>query len=243
MQYDTKDLRDGRKKLGMDGAGSYSNLQKQTWAELPWIEMPQKAALRSTIADERNLDRAEGYDLLRTRVLPEVTARNWRRIGISQARPGPAAPLTALNLALSEARRAERKVVLVDLDFSRQAVRARLGQPLRSDHQGIHLGRLAEQLALITIDAPAAEAATLLMDQAFLKGLEAGLTSLTPDCMIFHLPPILEGDAGLAALPLVQSVLLAIDGRKDKAADLRRCEAYITPCCPVLGLFLHDGEA
>nr|WP_111299612.1 hypothetical protein [Paracoccus saliphilus] len=227
----------------MDGAGSHSNLQAQTWADLPWIEMPQKGALRAAIADERNLERAEAYDLLRTRVLPEASARNWNRIGISQARPGPAGPLTALNLALSEARRPERRVVLVDLDFARQPIRARLGAPAPSAEQRVHVARLAERLALITIDAPAAESATLLLDQPFRMELESVMASLAPDFIILHLPPILQGDAGLAALPLVQSVLLAIDGRSDKAADLRRCEAYVTPCCPLLGLFLHDGEA
>lgn len=227
----------------MDGAGSHSNLQAQTWADLPRIEMPQKGALRAAIADEHNLDRAGAYDLLRTRVLPEASARNWNRIGISQARPGPAAPLTALNLALSEARRRERRVVLVDLDFARQPIKARLGQPAPTGRQRIHAARLAERLALITIDAPPAEAATLLMDQTFQMELESALATLAPDVTILHLPPLLQGDAGLAALPLVQSVLLAIDGRKDRAADLRRCEAYVTPGCPLLGLFLHDGEA
>lgn len=227
----------------MDGAGSHSNLQAQTWADLPRIELPQKAGLRAAIADAQNPDRAEAYDLLRTRVLPEASARNWNRIGVSQARPGPAAPLTALNLALSEARRPERRVVLVDLDFSRQPIRARLGQPAPAARQRVHMARLTEQLALVTIDAPAAEAATLLLDQTFRMELEVAQTSLAPHFTILHLPPVLQGDAGLAALPLVQSVLLAIDGRKDRAADLRRCEAYVTPSCPLLGLFLHDGEA
>ena len=61
-------------------------------------------------------------------MLPEVTERGWTRIGVSQASPGPASSLTALNLALSEARRPDRHVLLIDLDIAHQPVLARFGQ-------------------------------------------------------------------------------------------------------------------
>ncbi|CAM3211194.1 hypothetical protein PANO111632_08175 [Paracoccus nototheniae] len=232
----------------MDGAGSgYQNERTQGWAEMPMLALPQKAALRAAIADDKNPERAEGYDLLRTRILAGTAAQDWTRIGITQAKGSAlAAPLTALNLALSEARRPARRVVLIDLDIARQPVLARLGAAPPTPRPGRgavwHGQRLTDRLALLTIAAPAVEAATLLLSEAFQADLMQRLASLAPDITILHLPAMLAGDAGLAALPLCQTVLLAIDGRADTAPDLRACERRIGETRPILGLFLHDAE-
>lgn len=230
----------------MDGAGiGYHDGQTQGWAEMPVLPLPQKAALRAAIADDRNPARTEGYDLLRTRILAATAAQGWTRIGVTQARGrGLAGPLTALNLALSEARRPDRRVVLVDLDLARQPVLRRLGAvpPVAGTGPRWHGHRLADRLALLSIAAPATEAATLLLADRFQGDLAQRLAALGPDIVILHLPPMLAGDAGLAALPLAETVLLAIDGRADTARDLRACEARIGETRPILGLFLHDAE-
>lgn len=206
------------------------------------IELPQKPALRAAIADDHGRARAKSYDLLRTRILPEITERAWTRIGVAQAVSGPASALTALNLALSEARRPGRRVALVDLDVTQQPVLGRLGQaPLA---EGPAKWRaLTERAALLSIPAPAEGASTMLLSARFAEELSDRLAQLAPDQVILHLPPLMEGDAGLAALPLTQTVLLTIDGRRDTAGVLRRCEEFVTRHCPLLGVFLHNAEA
>lgn len=230
----------------MDGAVSgYHDGRPRAWAGLLPLALPQRAGLRAVIADEKNPDRAEGYDLLRTRILAGTSALGWTRIGVTQAQGASgAAPLTALNLALSEARRPERRVVLVDLDIARQPILKLLGAsvPPAAPMMSWQGHALNDRLALLTISAPASDAATMLMSDLFQAELAQRLASLDPDVAILHLPALLTGDAGLAGLPLAQTVLLAIDGRIDTGADLRRCERLIGETRPILGLFLHDGE-
>lgn len=229
----------------MDGSGSSRNdTPANRLASLPLLPMPKKPQLRQAIADGHDPARAESYDLLRTRILSEVAERSWTRIGITQAHAGPAAPLTALNLALSESRRHRRRVALVDLDVARQPVLKQLDAPRPKPQDTPRFGavRLSDRLALVAVAAHPAEAATMLLNDDFASDLTTELSLLAPDVVLMHLPPILDGDAGLAALPLVECVLLAVNGRADIAADLRSSEARITRTCPILGLFLHDAE-
>lgn len=227
----------------MDGTSARRHDHLKAWSELPQIEMPQKAALRALIADDLGSERSRSYDLLRTRMLPEVTDRGWSRIGVSQAKPGLASSLTALNLALSEARRPDRHVLLIDLDIFHQPILARFGQAGAPTGQLFRVRTVTPQLAFATVQAAPDSAAITLLSPQFQQALTDIITRMAADVTILHLPPCLSDDAGLAALPLVDTVLLTIDGRRDTAADLRRCESHVTRHCPVLGLFLHNAEA
>lgn len=227
----------------MDGSGSQCHDRAGIGAALPPLPLPRKPALRAAIADDLNPDRTTPYDLLRTRILPEITEHGWTRIGLAQARPGHAAALTALNLALSEARRPDRRVLLVDLDLAAQPVLTRLGQTAPAATEPSFLMRaLTPQVACLTVAAPPRAAAITLLSPQFQIRLDEQILAHAPDLTILNLPPLLAGDAGLAAMPLVQTVMLVIDGRRDTAAMLRRCEGHVTRHCPLLGLFLHNAE-
>ena len=229
----------------MDGAEKWRAAEQPPLrGHLRPLVLPDDGDRRALIADGPNHPRADAYDLLRTRIATAAGQRGWARIGIAQTRAADAGPRTALNLALAEARRADRRVVLVDLDIARQPVLALMGGHAGRDAPGALEGwAIAPNLALLTVPAPAAEAATTLMREGFRTGLSAAIDDLAPDIVILHLPPLLWGDAGLAGMDLAQAVVLAVDGRADTAADIRRCEARITDICPLLGVFLHDGEA
>lgn len=234
----------------MDGGNSgYQAGAHRYWAELPRLAMPRNPDRRAAIADEGNLAAAAPYDLLRTRLLGEMTAREWTMLGVTQAGNSAAAPLTALNLALSEARRPGRNVVLVELDVAQQPILGHMGGDITSGAATATGGgaqfrawRLADRLALLAIPTPPSEAAIRLLDPDFRTRLDDSLSRFAPDVVILHLPALLTGDAGLAAVSLAQGVLLVVDGRSDTADSLRGCQARLGESCPVLGLFLYDAE-
>ena len=95
----------------MDGGttGYQPNTQRY-WDAMPRLDLNQAQRKQPEIAHQGH-PAADGYDLLRTRILGEVAEREWTRVGVTQAATGRAAPLTALNLALSEARRPKRSIV------------------------------------------------------------------------------------------------------------------------------------
>ena len=203
------------------------------------------------IADGSVPTQAEGYDLLRTQMLVATTARDWTCLAIAQAGPsGAAAAVTAVNLALSEARRPHRKVVLADLDAVAQPVShlLRVAPPLPPSPTPpagptLLCHAVNDRLALLRIAAHRDEAAVTLLSPDFHRQLDGAMDDLTPDIILLHLPPLLSGDAGLAGLDLAQAVLLVIDGRADTAERIRTAQARIAARCPVIGIFLHDAEA
>lgn len=237
----------------MDGGNSgYGAGAERYWAGLPQLDLAGACRRQPQIAHGAHPD-APAYDLLRTRLLGEMSARDWSRLGVTQAGVSRAGPLSALNLALSEARRPGRSAVLVDLDIARQPILGHLGAPagrrpaeaeVPGQAEGMFtLWQLAERLALVALPAPAAEAATRLLDPEFHHRLDEVLTKLVPDIVVLHLPPLLAGDAGIAGLPLVQGLVLVVDGRSDTSSRLRECQTLIAESCPVLGLFHFDAEA
>lgn len=220
------------------------------WDEMPWHAMPTGPIEATGIADGSDPLAAAPYDLLRTRAMRELSARRWIRIGLCQARFGAASGLTALNLALSESRLPRRNIVLVDLDFARQPIAGQLGIDL--DHGTVLSGggqasglmgwRLANRLAFVTALVPTPEAAVRLLDPTLSDGLAEAIAHLDADLAILHVPPLLEGDAGIAAIPLLETLLLVIDGQADIPADLQKCQSMLGETVPLLGLFHHDAE-
>ena len=218
------------------------------WAALPALGWPHRTLLRLRLAggppDHPGLAAVAPYDVLRTRSMQAMAAAGWSRIGVTGTGRGPAAPAVALNLALSVARRADQRVALVDLDLDRQPVLGLLGHALPPPNGVLHWSRarLGENLALASFTAPPGRSAETLLSAQFQARLAEMVESLAPDLTILHLPPILMADAGMAALDLAETVLLAVDGTSDTAARIRAAEGFVVARRPLLGLFLYDGE-
>lgn len=232
----------------MDGGTTCHDASGLSGNDLPTLALPKSGPLRAAIADEDNPQLSRGYDLLRTRLLGAVAERGLTRIGVAQAADRNASALTALNLALSEARRLGRRVTLVDMDIAEQPVLRALGEtppivlPSNDDPRAVNIAAINSGLTFVNIPAPATVAATRLMDPTFLTAAKASLAPLRADITIVHLPPLLKGDAGIAAIRLVEGVLLVVDGMQDTSSSLLRCQTLIGEACPVLGVFLFNAE-
>lgn len=221
---------------------------EEAWAALSPIPWPHGAGLRRRLAGgpstHPGLAAVHPYDVLRTRALQAMTDVGWSRIGITQSSPGPASAATALNLALAAARRPDQRVALVDLDIEHQAVLDLVGQTLPAP-DGPTRGckaRLRPNLAVISFVAPAGAGSETLLSSQFKNHVSDLLDDLEPDLVVVHVPPILVGDAGIAAIELVDTVLIAVDGTQDTAATVRGAERLIATRRPVLGVFLYDAE-
>lgn len=59
------------------------------------------------------------FDVIRTKLLNQIRAQGWRRIGISSPTPGCGKTTLALNLAFGLARQTDLRVVLVEADLRR----------------------------------------------------------------------------------------------------------------------------
>lgn len=214
------------------------------WHSLRPLALRPEGALRMRLADGRSGAATEPYDVLRTRTAFAMSAAGWTRLGITQTRAGIAAPATALNLALAEARRPDRRVALVELDLEGSGLLRLTGHRMPQGATGPQRARLKirDNLALIAFSAPKDRAAETLLDDRFQAEVAETLLPLAADAILMHLPPALLGDEGLAALDFADTILLAVDGTADLPAHVRAAEQLIAPRKPLLGLFHYDAE-
>lgn len=226
-------------------SGGTAAAEPAGWADLLLIPLTSPYARRHMIAGEWGEAPRAPYDVLRTRAGQALSDGGWTRLGVTQTRHHEAGPATALNLALAEARRPERRVALVDLDLGDRGVLRLLGQQLvERPGQPLTEGRLrlTANLALLAFHAPPGTETETIAGPDFRARLERALDRLNPDLVVLNVPPMLEGDAGIAAIEHCQTVLLVVDGTADTPALLRESEALIAPRRPLLGLFHHAAE-
>lgn len=223
------------------------------WAGLSELALPGARTLRHRLpaATAPHSAAAEQFDLLRTRMLGVVEERRWTRIGITQPRSRPAAAYAAANLAFSLARRPSLRVMLADLDLRAPRLTGMLdlsramdlGKALRG---GIDLcpalGRFGPNLAILGNSVPDKLAAETLQEPEAARSVARLIEELAPDLVLLLLPPLLESDAGLSGLGMVETLLMVADGTSTLPADLRSCDRLVEGGPPILGVALVDAE-
>lgn len=191
------------------------------------------------------------FDILRTRLLQAMAERGWRRIAVTSPTHGCGKSFVAANLALSLARRPSSRTVLLDLELRAPALAGLLGvsdigplrefllgdQPLESQFR-----RVGRTLALGLNAQPAADAAELLHEPATAEALAAIQLLLDPQVIVCDAPPVLVSDDVLALAPLVDAVLLVVDGTRSTADEVRACERLFEGRTPLMGIVLNRAQ-
>ena len=112
---------------------------------LDWSHLERRRIVGHNIADPRS----KAFDVLRTQVLQEMDKKNWRVLAITSPTEGCGKTVTAINLALSIARKSDRSALLVDLDLQRPSVANTLGIKSTQGMRGVLEGRTALADAII----------------------------------------------------------------------------------------------
>lgn len=191
------------------------------------------------------------FDLLRTRLLQLLKANGWHRVAVTGPTPGSGATFTAVNLALSLARIANTRTVLMDLNQRDPGVAAALDLDISADMHGFltgevpmseHLVRIGDTLAVGLARYPDEDAAELLQDPRAAEVLARMSAQLRPDVTICDLPPVLTSDDAAAFLPQVDGVILVADGTRTQAGHIRACERIFEGQTRVIGIVLNRAR-
>ncbi len=200
---------------------------------------------------DRESTAGKAFDELRTAQLRAMGARNWRRLGIIAPTRGSGASFVTLGLAASIARLAHVHTLVVDFDLARPTLHRYLGlsgfPPLSVGlHEGqvpiSTVGRVGSALALLPNGSPTAAAVDVAQSPEAAVALNTLFERLSPDLILFDLPPLLDDPAGVAALAFVDCVLLVADGTRSTARSLSACEKKLEGQVPLLGLILNKAE-
>lgn len=221
---------------------------QDAWDRLPEITLSPAALLRNRVFTHAAGPEAMPFDMLRTRMLRQMRANNWRRVAITSPDPGCGKSTITANLALGLARQPDLRAVVLDMDMRLPALARVLGvsqPPQFADTLAAraapedHLRRVGDNLAL-ALNATAVRGSTeLLQSPEVAPLLDRIERALAPDIMIFDMPPMLRGDDTLAFLDKVDCTLLIVEAEVTPIADIDRCEQELAQHSNVLGVVLN----
>lgn len=191
------------------------------------------------IAHNASDPRSKSFDMLRTQVLQAMDQKNWHFLAVTSPTAGCGKTVTSINLALSIARQPERSALLVDLDLQRPAVANYLGIKCQHGLQGILEGRstLADvmvrthidncELMVLPTEAPTVHSSELISSRTLGTMLQDIRRVFRSRTVIFDMPPILQGDEVLAALPRIDCVLLVTAAGVSTQHQVLECNKHL----------------
>jgi Mrp family chromosome partitioning ATPase len=222
------------------------------WLRIPAYVLDERHLARHRVVSFDRHDPAHvAFDLLRTRLLQALKARGWSRVAITSPSKACGKTFVAANLALSLSRRQSCRAVLLDLDLRIPNLARVLG--IRDTARTADfltgacppealLRRVSPNLAVGAHAEPFPASAELLQEPSAVQALDRILAELSPDVVIYDLPPALACDDVLAILPEVDGVLLVAAGGRTSADEVRACERLFAGQVPLIGVILNKAE-
>lgn len=219
------------------------------WQALPQIKLDQAHLERNRVTTTQRSQDATPFDIMRTRVFQRMQENNWTRVAITSPSSSCGKTTTCANLALSMARQAERRSILIELDLRRPALGKTLGVKRGQFHiakalEGDapiedNLGRVGDNLILGLNSGVARAPSELLQSNRLRQNLDAIQDAYQPDIMIFDMPPMLVNDDFMAFSSAVDAVLLVAAAETTTSAEVDTCERELSEQTNVLGVILN----
>lgn len=191
------------------------------------------------------------FNLLRTRVRTMLGENRWKSVAITSPTPGCGKTMVALNLAFSLARASANRVVLVDFDLRKPAVARTLGVTADASIGDYLEGNAAEEDCFVQLadglivglnDRPLKHSSEMMQSPRMLRLISWVFATLSPDVLLFDLPPMRSSDDALAFLPNTDTALLVIAAGQSGAAEVEECERQISHVEKLLGIVLNKSD-
>lgn len=220
--------------------------------ELRKIEIDPKHLERRRIVS-KSMDDPNyiAFNLLRTRIRQAMSDNNWKSLAVTSPTPGCGKTMVTLNLAFSLSRNPGLRTVVVDLDLRRPSVAPTLNiEPDRSIAQFL-LGKAEAKDCFVQVDpnlvlglnsghTPASS--ELLQAPKMLELFDFIETTLSPEIILFDLPPMRSSDDALAFLPRIDTSLLVVASGTSTTAEVDECELQMSELDKLLGIVLNKCE-
>jgi protein-tyrosine kinase len=205
------------------------------------------------IMNPASADAAAGaYRMLRTQVLQRMDSKGWRSLAIFSPNASDGKSTTAINLAISLANSHSHSVLLVDFDFRRPSLAARLGLSPEYGADDALKGTAAiedclyhpegiDRFVVLPARSVLANSSEVLAGPRC-RELVTELSSRYPErIVLFDLPPVLSADDALAFAPLVECGLVVAAERHTPRNDLVRTIELLHNT-PIVGTVLNQAS-
>jgi protein-tyrosine kinase len=180
-----------------------------------------------------------------------MTARNCVSLGVTSPETGVGKTLTAINLAISIAIQASRRVLLLDLDLENPNVHSYFEHEPKygledclfenKSIEDVVFSPAIDGLAVLAVKGSSRNATQILKSGSLRKLIDAIITADPDRLVVVDLPAIRGTGGALAGESLVDSTLLVVEDGETTEAHLRAALATI---CDVklLGTVLNRTE-
>lgn len=221
---------------------------QQAWDALAVIEPDERVLQRNRIVTIERGREATEFDKLRTRMLQQMQARNWRRVAITSPGPASGKSTITLNLGFSFARQPSMRAMINEIDLRRPSLARLLGSPARYDFARVlqgkdpfsaHAVRPRENLAIAMANQFVENSAELLQDGAASTALDDIQAEYDPTIMLFDMPPFKVSDDTLGFVDNVDCVLIIAASEMTTIEDIDVCERELSDRTEVLGVVLN----
>jgi Mrp family chromosome partitioning ATPase len=218
------------------------------WDALPTADVSlRRLRAQRIVTLDRNREATE-FDKLRTRMLQQMQANNWRRVAITSPGPSSGKSTIVLNLGFSLSRQSRSRTLILEMDLRRPSLSKICGLKTERDFIEVVNGnapfadhglRVRPNLAIGAAQSPVMMPAELLQDAklgVILNDIEA---TYDPTVMMFDMPPFQVGDDMMAFADKVDCVMIVAAAERTKMPELDACEREIANVTNVLGIVLN----
>ncbi len=193
--------------------------------------------------------RSRSFNLLRTRVMKIMKARDWKIIGITSATPRVGKTFMATNLAASLSRIPGTRTLLFDLDLRRGSVAESFGIPPGLGINAFLTGgidtlegaayRVPETGLTIYPSTPTSDSSAELLAGERMRALVEAMRGLNENVIcICDLPPAFANDDTAIVLQAIDGYMLVVEEGITTARQVRDALEMLKPS-PCIGTVLN----
>jgi protein-tyrosine kinase len=192
------------------------------------------------------------YRMLRTRVLQEMEANNWKVLAVTSPATGSGKSLTAINLAISIGRDLSHTCLLVDGDLRRPSVAEYFGYSPEfgmNDYifndvplEDVLFRPDMDRLTILPGREPISESAEVLASAKMRSTMTEMRDRYDDRIIIVDMAPVLSVDDALAARPNIDCVLMVAESGETKHADLSEAIELLQSNKPIIGTVLNKVD-
>jgi protein-tyrosine kinase len=222
-----------RDELAANRPIAFNPRNQETELDCAWLESKRIVAYNSVDL------RSRSFDMLRTQVLQSMDLKDWKFLAVTSPTAGCGKTLTAINLALSMARQAERSVLLVDMDFQKPQVAKTLGLTCPVGILSVLHGQSTLASSVVQVRVDKCQMLVLPTEAATSSSSEwmasHAMSSLLQDIrrnyhsriVILDLPPLLTSDDVIAVVPRLDCVLLVAAVGTSTVSEIKQCNRHL----------------
>jgi len=188
------------------------------------------------------------YRMLRTRILQDMRANNWKVIAVTSPAVGTGKTLTAINLAISIARDLSHTAILIDGDLRHPSVHKYFDYNPKYGLNDYVLNNIPieqalfhpnlDRLTVLPGREPMAQSAEMLASPKIISMLREIRSRYTDRIVIVDIAPVLSVDDALALAPNVDCMLIVAEAGQTSRDDLGRALELLDGI-PIIGTVLN----